>query len=82
MGTELPGHLKINPSQSKILNVRYQKSVPIKRSVVGDKTTFHVQQLEIETKKGLETNLSHLMIKEKLRVEEEIRNKTYRKKKG
>ena len=82
MGTDVPSNLKINPSQSKILNVRYQNSVPVKRSVLGDNNTFHVRKLELETKKDVDSGLAQLMIKEKLRVEEEMRNKSWKRKKG
>lgn len=58
ISTDVPGHLKINPSQKEILNVRFKNSKPVKRSVVGDLAKFHTQKIENDTKKNLSTNLA------------------------
>jgi hypothetical protein len=53
MGLDVPGHMKINPEQAQILNVRYQGGKPIKRSVIGDKDEFHAKKVKIETNRQL-----------------------------
>jgi hypothetical protein len=57
ISTDIPAHLKLNPSQEKILNVRYQHGSPVKRSFLGDRESFLAKKARYETEVNIKNQL-------------------------
>jgi hypothetical protein len=62
ISTEVPAHLRLNPSQEKILNVRYHHGSPVKRSFLGDQETFMAKKLRYETECTIKNELKNHMV--------------------